>query len=110
MNHISSFREGSDGASGLVWVEKMNAWICGGSNGTIFSKVEQRDHESTDLDKEDTITAIAIDPTKDECVVAERDSLSVRSLTNLDSLIQSEIYKTTLPFTHLEFDHTGCFL
>lgn len=110
MSHIASFRDGSNGSSSLIWSEKLQAWFCGDSNGAIFSKkFDQDEHDSTELECE-PIVAIAVDPSKEEFVVAENDVLGVRSLLNVDSVIQQNLLKTNLAFTHLQYDHTGRFL
>lgn len=110
MSHIASFRDGTNGSSALVWSDKLQSWFCGDSDGNIYSKKFQQDeHDSVELEC-DPIVSIAVDPVKDECVVAENDALSVRSLLNVDSVIQQNLLKTNLPFTHLQYDHTGRFL
>jgi hypothetical protein len=110
MMSLSSFREGSQGASALAWSEKSQSWLCGDSEGSVFSKTtDAADHTSVSLDC-DAITSIAVHPEKDECVVAQGDSLCVRSLTSMDSVIQDGLLKSNLAFTHIQFDHTGKYL
>lgn len=84
--------------------------MCGDMEGNILTKrAGEGEHNSTKLECEG-ITAIAVHPGKDECVVAEGDSISLRALSSPDSLIQEGVYKSTLAFTQLQYDHTGNFL
>ena len=110
MMNIPSFREGSQGSSSLVWSASSQSWLCGDSEGSILAKkVADAEHETTKLEGE-PVTAIAVHPNKDECMVAEGDSISLRTLSSLDSLIQEGIIKSNLAFTHIQFDHSGHFL
>jgi hypothetical protein len=107
---VSTFREGLLGASGLVWSPELQAWFCGDEEGTVYRKsVSAADHVVTRL-QTDPILAIAVHPNSDECVVAEGDSLCLRSLKDMDSVIQSGIFKTNLPFTGVIYDHSGSFV
>ena len=110
MMSISNFCDGESGSTPLVWSNKLNTWFSGDSEGKIFSKAnEQEEHESTLLSSE-AVRSIAFHPTKDECAIAEDDVVSIRSSTNLESVIDQGVCKSTLPFTHLEYDHQGRFM
>lgn len=110
MMSISNFREGNDGSSAVVWSDKLQKWFCGDSEGNVFAKSDdQEEHETTSL-VNDTIRSIAFHPTKDECAVAEDDTVSIRSATNLESIIDQGVCKSNLPFTHIEYDHQGRFM
>jgi hypothetical protein len=107
---MSSFRSGEEGASGLIWSEMRQSWLCGDSEGVIFSKSKGSQFVENRLDGGEPIVAIAVHPSNDECVVAENDTLSVRSVTSLDTEISAKIACRTLPYTDLQYDHSGRFL
>lgn len=110
MIHINSFREGSQGASSLVWSKTTQSWICGDSEGSIFSKAQDDEEHQISKLEDEPILSIAIHPTRDECVVAENDTLCVRSVSSLDSRILDSLHRSNLPFTNVQFDNTGTFL
>lgn len=110
MLSISKFCDGESGSTPLIWCSKLNAWFSGDSEGKIYSKAcDGDDHDATDLGSE-AIRSIAFHPTKDECAIAEDDVVSIRSSTNLESVIDQGVCKSTLPFTRVEYDHQGRFM
>jgi hypothetical protein len=106
------FRDAGDGCSGLVWSGKLKSWICGGSLGLGYQL-----HHGADLFQQKTfnsddsaVTAVAVHDNVSLLAHAAGDSVSLRSLDDLDELKEEKVVRRTLNITHLDFMADGKFL
>eukprot|EP00981_Chlorochromonas_danica_P001448 scaffold300_cov173-Ochromonas_danica.AAC.16 len=109
---LVTFRDASEGYSGLIYSDKLEKWFCGGSLGQGFEKgLDQDTFQPKQWNADDKpITALAIHDEKRLLAHAAGDSVTLRSFDDLDELEESMLLRRTLPITHLAFMTNGEFM
>eukprot|EP01031_Cornospumella_fuschlensis_P036920 gene36920-44792_t len=112
MANFEDFRDPTEGCSGFIWSEFLSKWICGGSLGMGFllSPLDKKTEQIQLASDDAAITAIAVHDGKRLLAFSTPDAVCVRSLDDLETPLEENLLRTTLPITHMQFMPSGDYL
>lgn len=120
MEDIKDFRLGEKNTSTLVWNKNQNRWLCGDNTNSIISVTKDIDSQFCknqilleNNDDDMNVNAIAVNPlhNSNQCVIAHGEKIASYVFDEENKLkLDSLLYKSFLPFTHIQYDHEGVLL
>ena len=121
MEGIKDFQLGEKNTSTLIWNKNQNRWLCGDNTNSILVVTKDMDSQLffkneilLENNNDDmNVNAIAINPlpNSNQCIIAHSEKIASYIFDEEDKLrLNTLLYKSFLPFTHIQYDHEGVLL